>query len=93
LYSQFLFIVKPCSSGKKQFVTEAIAEEALIDAQASYDYGRTSGPVAVYLCDECGYYHLTSRGPMNAKLSAFLQEGKLSRERIARQWTEKFKKR
>jgi len=49
--------------------------------------------VAVYRCDDCGYYHLTSQGPMNKTLERLIRDGKIQRQKEANQWTHKLKKR
>jgi hypothetical protein len=84
--------MKSCITGKKAFITYELAEEALLEAHRRYQYGRTSGPVAVYHCEDCGNYHLTSQGVMNEKLARYLTEGKGKRDQEAYHWTEKMKK-
>ena len=82
-----------CITGKRVYPTEQIAEEVLIEAWTRYDYKRNEGPVAVYQCDDCGRYHLTSKGPMNEKLASALAEGKIKKQKEARRWEEKFRRR
>ncbi len=81
-----------CVSGKRVYTTQEMAEEALLEAWARFDYAAGNGPVAVYRCEDCGNYHLTSRGPVNAKLDQALREGKITRQREANRWEEKFKR-
>lgn len=81
-----------CSSGKVQYLTEALAEEALIDAWARNNYGRGRAPIAIYQCDACGYYHFTSQGKINAKLSELVQSGKIKLQQEANHWANKFRK-
>ena len=81
-----------CITGKRVYQSEQIAEEVLIEAWTRYNYKTDQGPVAVYKSDDCGQYHLTSRGPMNAKLASALAEGKISKQKQARQWEEKFRR-
>jgi hypothetical protein len=83
----------PCSTGKKIYDTAQIAEDGLIEAWIRYNVGSGNGPVAVYCCEDCGFYHLTSKGPMNAKLAAHLADGKIKRQTDINFWEEKFKKR
>jgi hypothetical protein len=85
--------MKACLTGKKTYPNQEVAEEALIEAQAHFDYGRASGPVAVYLCEDCGNFHLTSKGPMNEKLAASIKDGKLNTMKEANRWADKFRKR
>lgn len=86
-------MMKSCVTGKKSYPNQFIAEQALIEAQAHYDYGRASGPVAVYRCEECGNFHLTSKGPINEKLAEAIKKGKLKALKEENQWTDKFRRR
>lgn len=81
-----------CVSHKKTYPSLEIAEDALIEAHTHFEYGNTGGPVAVYQCDDCGYFHLTSRGPRNARLEKLMKEGKIGREKAANQWLNKMKR-
>lgn len=82
-----------CSTHKKMYLTEFIAEEALISAWTTYEYASGNGPIAVYKCDECGSYHLTSKGVMNKKLSEYLVSGKIKSAKEADSWLDKIKRR
>lgn len=82
-----------CISNKRAYPTKEVAEDALIEAHTQFDYGKASGPVAVYQCEDCGYYHLTSKGPMNEKLEAVMKGGKLKHQKEASLWMHKLKKR
>jgi len=82
-----------CVTGKKMYATKDVAEEVLFDAWTRYDYSRGGGPVAVYLCRDCNYYHLTSTGEMNPKLAQYLREGKIQLRQEANKWLTKFKNR
>ncbi|MCI0750497.1 MAG: hypothetical protein L0Y35_01545 [Flammeovirgaceae bacterium] len=75
------------------YLSEALAEDALIEARTAYEYPKGTGPIAVYQCDECGYYHLTSKGPINEKLSKYMADGKLNLQKEANRWLDKLKKR
>jgi ABC-type ATPase with predicted acetyltransferase domain len=83
---------KTCSSGKKLYATESLAVDALIEARITYHYPQSRGPVAVYQCEECGNFHLTSQGQMNARLQEFIMKGKLDHSREAAHWAQKLKK-
>jgi hypothetical protein len=74
------------------YPTRELAEDALIEARTAYDYGKGRGPVTVYLCDECGHYHLTSQGPMNEKLAAHLSDGKINLQKEANKWMDRIKR-
>lgn len=80
-----------CSTHKRCYATYDLAEEALIGAHIAYNYGKGSRPVGVYLCDECGQYHLTSKGEMNVRLKKMINEGEILKQKEAGWWEEKFK--
>jgi len=80
-----------CSSNKKVYLTAEIAEEALLQAHTLFHYSKGSGPIAVYRCEDCGNYHLTSKGVMNEKLAAYLKEGRPDRIKEAERWMHKLK--
>lgn len=82
-----------CSSGKRMYATQDIAEDVLIETWTRFDFTPQNGPLAVYLCDDCGQYHLTSRGPMNERLSKALADGKIQRQKEADRWLDKWKRR
>ena len=81
-----------CVSNKKVYLTEDIAEQALIEAHTQFEFGNGKGPVSVYCCEDCGYYHLTSQGVMNKKLAEYMKEGKLERQKEAKRWANKLKR-
>lgn len=82
-----------CVSGKKVYLTREHAEEALIGAHTRYDYANGQGPVNVYQCEDCGYYHLTSKGTLNDVLARQKQAGKIDRDKEAAAWLNKLKRR
>jgi len=81
-----------CVSNKKVYPSEEIAEDALIDTWSRFEYPNGQGPIAVYRCEECGYYHFTSKGTLNQKLAKVIKEGKLARNREANHWENKLKR-
>lgn len=83
--------VTTCSSGKKVFLSLNLGEEALLSAHVQFNFGQGKGPVAVYQCDECGQFHLTSRGNMSVRLKDFLSSADYKRQRQAAEWTDKLK--
>ncbi|MEQ1586138.1 MAG: hypothetical protein ABL895_09685 [Cyclobacteriaceae bacterium] len=83
--------MKKCPTGKRLYLSEQLAEDALIEAHVHFDYRSGSGPVAVYQCEECGNYHLTSRGPMNTRLSQLLTNGTIQKQKEAARWQGRFK--
>lgn len=82
-----------CVSGKKMYSSLEVAEDVLIEAWTRFEYSTGQGPVAVYQCEDCGQFHLTSQGPMNEKLSKALSEGKIDRQKEADRWLNKIKRR
>jgi hypothetical protein len=81
--------MKTCPSRKKIFFTAEIAEDALIDARARYDYAGGEGPINVYQCEDCGYFHLTSKGTINPRLAQSQRDGKLDLKKAGDQWERK----
>jgi hypothetical protein len=81
-----------CSSGKRVFESQQLAEDVLIESWIRNDYVQGQAPVGIYRCDDCGYYHFTSKGPPNPKLSEFLASDQFKRQREAARWSEKFKR-
>ncbi len=75
------------------YFTADMAEDALIDARTRFEFQPNSGPVAIYQCEDCGQYHLTSQGKMNEKLALYLKEGKIKLQKEADRWMQKLKKR
>ncbi len=82
-----------CITGKRGYASPELAEEVLIEAWTRYEYKEGQGPIAVYQCDDCGHYHLTSRGPMNERLAASLADGRVRKQKEARRWEDKLKRR
>lgn len=81
-----------CISNKRVFLTELLAEDALIDAWSTNTYSSNRGPVSVYRCDDCGCYHFTSQGKMNERLEKEIASGKIKIQREAKHWESRMKK-
>lgn len=88
----FYEVMERCVSGKRVYASREIAEDALIESWIRFEYGPGTGPIAVYQCEDCGRFHLTSRGPMNEKLADALSKGSIRKQREAKNWTDKFKR-
>ena len=84
--------MKSCVTAKKMYPSLEIAEDALIEARTQFEYKENQGPIGVYRCDDCGYFHFTSKGTMNQKLAKVINEGKLARNREANHWENKLKR-
>ncbi|HEU5289326.1 MAG TPA: hypothetical protein VFU05_01710 [Cyclobacteriaceae bacterium] len=80
-----------CVSNKRVYQSKELAEEALIESHSQFEH-RGGGPIAVYQCEDCGYFHLTSKGQMNQRLAELIKEGKIGRAREANQWLRKIKR-
>lgn len=80
-----------CPTHKYQYLSQDLAETALIDQHIYKGFAPHEGPQNVYECDICGYWHLTSK---NAERSARLQEmidsGELKRKQEASRWERNF---
>ncbi len=83
--------MKKCVTGKRLYPSQQLAEEALIESHIHFEHRAGGGPVAVYQCEDCGEYHLTSRGPMNERLAKQLEDGTIKRLKVASRWQRKFK--
>lgn len=51
-----------CTSGKRIYESESLAEEALIQNHIFNNYRAGEGPRNFYPCEDCGYWHFTSKG-------------------------------
>jgi hypothetical protein len=80
-----------CATGKRVFFTHNDAEEALLDAWIRNHYNSGSGPIAVYQCTDCNYWHWTSKGTINSRLSADLASGKINKLRDGHDWERKLR--
>ena len=85
--------MKNCPSGKRIYVSQTLAEDALIDAWIRSAHKPGNGPVNVYLCEDCGNFHFTSKGNMNTRLKAELDSGQIARGRRAFEHESKFRHR
>lgn len=84
--------MKGCTTGKRMYVTQTLAEDALLEAHTRGLFSAGQGPVAVYLCQQCGGYHLTSKGPVNERLAQALSDGSLRRMQEAAAWERKLRR-
>lgn len=82
-----------CVSGKRMYATQDIAEDVLIETWTRFDFAPNNGPVGVYRCEDCGRFHLTSKGPVNERLARALSEGTIQRQKEADRWLNKLKRR
>ena len=82
-----------CSSGKRTYETQEVAENVLVESWVRYEYSGQTGPVSIYKCEDCGHYHLTSKGPMNARLAEALKDGSIEKQKQGRRWEDKLRRR
>ena len=78
-----------CPTGKRPYPTEDMAVNALIEARVRFEH---NSAVAVYQCDDCNQWHLTSRGNMNTRLKELLEDGTIKKEREGFQWNMKLRR-
>ncbi len=74
---------------KRSYTTENLAVDALIEARIRFEQNSSC---TVYMCEDCGNYHLTSRGELHPALKKMLDSGKIGQERRAFQWQQKVTK-
>jgi hypothetical protein len=75
--------MKKCPSGKVIYFSQTLAEDALLEAWIRNHYTKGQGPVNVYQCEDCGNFHLTSKGEMNHQLKQSIDNGQIERSRRA----------
>ena len=82
-----------CPSGKTSYQSRSLAEDALIDSWIRHNYSPGNGPSDVYSCEDCGEFHFTSKGNMNARLKAAWADGSISKNRRGFQLEDKLRRR
>ena len=73
---------------KRAYFSESIAIDALIEARTRFE---SNTATTVYLCDDCGQWHLTSRGELHPDLARQIQDKNFNREKEAHHWQKKMK--
>ena len=80
-----------CSSGKYQYMSQDLAETALIDQHIYKGFLPHEGPQNVYECQICGYWHLTSKASeQNPRLTEMIESGEMKRKQEASKWERGF---
>ncbi|MFH6982692.1 hypothetical protein [Marinoscillum sp. 108] len=82
-----------CVTGKRQYDTQSQAEEALIETRGRFVFREGSGPIDVYQCDDCGYWHFTSKGTVSDLLKKADTKKQISDQQEAQFWERKFRSR
>lgn len=76
-----------CSTGKRQYSTEVLAESALIEIHIDRNFPPDQGPQNVYKCEYCEDWHLTSKSPnRNERLQKLIDSGEMQLKQQARHW-------
>lgn len=78
-----------CASGKRSFDTSTLAEEALIENHIRFNHPTGVGPINFYICQDCGLYHFTSKGEINAILEE--RSDYIRKQQLARNWESKLR--
>ena len=73
---------------KRSYLSEETAVTALLEVRSRF---AMNSSVTVYLCENCGQWHLTSRGQLHPKLAALLNSGEINRLREAEHWERKLR--
>lgn len=76
------------SCPKRSYLSEELAVTALLEVRGRF---AMNSSVTVYSCEECGLWHLTSRGSIHPELAASLQSGEISRRKEADHWERKLR--
>lgn len=79
-----------CVTFKIIHETKEAGERALVEAWIKYDYRPGQGPQTIYQCADCGRFHFTSQGQMNAYLADKIESGYIAAQKRARDWEQKF---
>ena len=81
-----------CPTHKHQYISQDLAETALIDQHVYKGFLPHEGSQGVYQCEICGYWHLTSKSTTcNARLQEEMDSGALKRKQRAGKWEQGFR--
>lgn len=80
-----------CVTGKKQYESKELAEEALVAHRSRYVFRENSGPIAVYQCEDCGEWHFTSHGPVSEVLKSSETQQRIKAQHDAGYWEHKLR--
>ena len=78
-----------CPTSKRAYSSEALALDALIEARTNFVHNTA---IAVYQCEDCGDWHLTSQGAISPRLKEMLDDGSLKKQQESINWERKFRR-
>ncbi|MEM7552444.1 MAG: hypothetical protein AAF363_22365 [Bacteroidota bacterium] len=81
-----------CVSGKIIHYTEKEALEALVQNHIRVYHNQNSGPVNIYECKDCNYFHLTSKGDRHEILDDPEVKKRIDLERQSIHWESKLRR-
>ncbi len=81
-----------CVTGKRQYDTEQQALDGLISARSKAFFRENSGPINVYECDDCGAWHLTSKGAQHPILSDAGIQKNIKDQHVSDYWERKLRR-
>lgn len=73
---------------KRSYLTEALAVTALQEVRGRFELNQST---TVYQCQDCGAWHLTSKGDMHPSLKNYLNSGEAKKQREAEYWERKLR--
>ncbi|MBX2952002.1 MAG: hypothetical protein KF870_05825 [Leadbetterella sp.] len=76
------------SCPKRSYLSEELAVMALLEVRSRFEMNSS---VTVYPCEDCGSWHLTSKGVMHPELAASLRSGEMNRRKEADHWERKLR--
>ena len=76
------------SCGKRSYISENLALEALVGAKIAYP---NSNVKTVYKCNDCGDWHITSKGNLHPKIANLKDSKKMDKLVEAAYWEHKLK--
>ncbi|MCA6074528.1 hypothetical protein [Fulvivirga sedimenti] len=82
--------MRNCSSGKVCHDNRTIAEEELVRVLAKYGE-RAGSPNGIYLCEICGFYHLTSSSRETGYIHTPEFRERIRRAALENDWDDRWK--
>lgn len=76
------------SCNKRSYLSEELAVTALLEARIKFDANTST---TVYCCDDCGQWHLTSKGSVHPRLASALKSGSVNKHKEADYWERKLR--